>query len=77
MTVLQKLQLRQSEIRERINALLGQEQRSESENADLEKLTDEGQKLEPGIRAAFVAEPDPETTITNTDDPETREKLEL
>ena len=60
-----------------MNSLLGKEERSENENADLEKLTGEGQKLEPEIRAAIVAEPDPETTITDTGDPETREKLEI
>ena len=62
---------------EKLNSLLGKEERSENENADLEKLTGEGQKLEPEIRAAIVAEPDPETTITDTGDPETREKLEI
>ena len=77
MTTLQQLQLRQSEIREKLNSLLGKEERSENENADLEKLTGEGQKLEPEIRAAIVAEPDPATTITDTGDPETREKLEI
>ena len=60
-----------------MNSLLGKEERSENEHADLEKLTGEGQKLEPEIRAAIVAEPDPATTITDTGDPETREKLEI
>ena len=45
--------------------------------ASLTKLTDEAQKIEPEIRAAIVAEPDPDTTITNTGDPEQRERLEL
>ena len=44
MTTLQKKLLRQSEIREKLNALLGKEERSEKENADLEKLTVEGQR---------------------------------
>lgn len=59
MTILQKLQVRQSEIRESINKLLGNDSRSETEQAELSKLTDEGQKLEPSIRAALIAEPDP------------------
>ena len=62
MTILQTLQVRQSEIREAINALLGNDSRTEAEQAELEKLTSEGQKLEPEIRAALVAEPDPTET---------------
>ena len=77
MTILQKLQVRQSEIRESINTLLGLDSRTETEQAELEKLTGEGQKIEPEIRAAIVAEPDPETKITKTGDPETRERLEI
>ena len=41
------------------------------------KLTAEGQKLEPEIRAALVAEDVVETTITETTDPEQRERLEI
>ena len=77
MTTLQKLQLRQSEIRQSINGLLGNADRTEDEQGELEKLTGEGTRIEPEIRAAIVAEPDQETTITNTSDPETRERLEL
>ena len=77
MTILQKLQLRQSEIREKINELLGKDSRTEEQQGELEGLTAEGQRIEPEIRAAIVAEPDPETTITDTGDPETREKLEI
>ena len=62
MTILQKLQLRQSEIRESINALLGNDSRTEEQQGELEKLTGEGQKLEPELRAAIVAEPDPNET---------------
>ena len=77
MTILQKLQVRQSEIRESINKLLGNDSRSETEQGELEKLTAEAQKLEPEIRAAILVEPDPETTITKTSDSETRERAEL
>ena len=45
-----------SEIRQSLNELLGKDERSEKANADLEKLTAEGQKLETEIRAAIVAE---------------------
>ena len=79
MTTLQKLQLRQSEIRESINELLGNDSRTDEEQVELVKLTGEGQRIEPEIRAAIVAEPDPdpETKTTKTADPETRERLEL
>ena len=67
MSPLQKLQVRQSEIREKINTLLGNDSRSETEQAELETLTTEGQKLEPEIRAAIVAEPDPNETHVGGD----------
>ena len=77
MTTLQKLHLRQSEVRESINSLLGNDSRTEDQQDELEKLTGEGQALEPEIRAAIIAEPDPESTITDTNDPEQREVVEL
>ena len=78
MTILQTLQVRQSEIREAINALLGNDSRTEAEQTELEKLTSEGQKLEPEIRAAIVADPDPtETQTVETEDAEDRERREL
>ena len=49
MTILQKLQVRQSEIREKLNELLGNDSRSETEQGELEKLTSEGQKIEPDV----------------------------
>ena len=76
MTVLQKLQVRQSEIREKINTLLGNDKRSETEQSELETLTGEGQKIEPEIRAAIVAAPDPEETV-ETGDAETLELRQL
>ena len=77
MTILQKLQLRQSEIREKLNMLLGRDERSENETAELESLTGEGQALEVELRAALIAEPDPQEVVTDTGDPETRERLEI
>ena len=67
MTILQKLQIRQSEIRESINSLLGNDSRTDEQDADLAKLTTEGQKIEPEIRAALVAEPDPKETRVEGD----------
>ena len=78
MSPLQKLQVRQSEIREKINTLLGNDKRSETEQSELETLTTEGQKLEPEIRAALIAQPDPEETQTvENGDAETRELAQL
>ena len=78
MSPLQKLQVRQSEIREKINELLGNDKRSETEQAELETLTTEGQKIEPEIRAALIAQPDPDEAETvETGDAETRELRQL
>ena len=76
MTTLQKLQIRQSEIRESINSLLGLETRTEEQDAELVKLTSEGTAIEPEIRAAIVAEPDPNETRVEGD-AETRELAQL
>ena len=76
MTVLQKLQVRQSEIREQLNTLLGLETRTEAQDTELTELTGEGQKIEPSIRAAIVASPDQEV-VSHTGDSETRERAEL
>ena len=77
MTILQKLQLRQSEIRGTINSLLGTDSRSDEQQVELEKLTSEGTALEVELRAAIVAEPDPQEVVTPTGDAETRERLEI
>ena len=77
MTILQKLLVKQSEIRESINTLLGLETRTEEQDGELVTLTGEAQAIEPEIRAAIVASPDPETKTTQTADPETRERLEI
>ena len=80
MTNLQKIQLAMSEKRQRLNELLGIEieERSESQQAELSKLTGEIQNLEPELRAAFVAEPDPvvETRVGDLDS-EARERRDL
>ena len=77
MNKLQKLQIRQSEIRQRLNELLGLETRTEEQTSELKTLTAEGSAIEPEVRAAIVSTPDPEEVITKTGDPETRERLEL
>ena len=79
MTNRQKIEVRQSETRERINALLGQDERTDTEATELRALTDKAQELEVEFRAAVAAEP-PEERVdgqTVNVDPETRERLEL
>ena len=78
MTNAQKLTIRQSEIRQKLNELLAVADRSDEQAAELESLTGEMQKLEPELRAAIAAEP-PATTTAVPDglDPETRERIEL
>ena len=79
MTTTQKLQIKLSEIRQKLNDLLGIEDRSDDQQTELEKLTGEVQKLEPELRAAIAAEPDPAVETTGADnlDAEARERLEL
>ena len=56
---------------------MGLETRTEEQQGELEKLTAEGQKIEPELRAAIIAAPDEQTVVTPTGDPEQRERLEL
>ena len=77
MTTVQTLQIRLSACRQRLNELIGIETRSVEEQTEMEALTTEVSAKEPELRAAFAAEPDPEPTITDTGDPETRERLEV
>ena len=51
MTTRDRITLRQSEVRERINGLLGKADRTDEETAELRSLTEEGQKLETEYRA--------------------------
>ena len=73
MTKAQELQVRQSEVRQKLNTLLSVETRTAEQNTELEKLTGEAQKLEPELRAAIAAEPDPEVRTVATGDAEGRE----
>ena len=64
MTPAQKIQVRLSECRQRLNTLLQVETRSADEQTELEKLTGEVGKLEPEFRAAVAAEPNAVETVT-------------
>ena len=76
MTILQQKLVKQSEIRESINSLLGNDTRTEEQDGELVKLTAEGQKIEPEIRAAIIASPDPAEVLVEGD-AETRELAQL
>ncbi len=82
MTKLQEIQIKQSETRERINELLGVEDRTEDQARELRELTSKAQTLETEYRAALVAESDEDREAREAAeragvDPETRERLEL
>ena len=78
---LAKLQIEQSEVRQKLNDLLSKDDRSADESAELESLTKRAQAIEPELRAALVlaSDDDGETKPNGGDtlDAETRERLEL
>ncbi len=79
MTIRQKLELEQSEKREKIGALLGKDELTEEERGELKTLTTRMQEIEVEVRAAIVAEEDAEkrARLEHGDDPEARELREL
>ena len=77
MTKAQTLTIKLSECRQRTNELLGIDARTDEQQAEMERITGEIQAMEPELRAAIAAEPDPQTQTTDTGDPEIRERLEL
>ena len=77
MTPAQTIQVRLSFCRENLNRLLSIETRSDEQTAEMEALTNEVSAKEPELRAALAAEPDPQEVVTDTGDPEQRERLEI
>ena len=77
MTKKNQLLIEQSEIRQRLNALLGQEALDDGERTELETKTSRAQEVEVELRAAIIAEPDDAETRETALDTETRERLEL
>ena len=80
MTNTQKLTVRASEIRQRLNTIAGMEGDALTDEVrqESDKLTIEYRDTETKLRAAIAAEPDPTVaTGTETMDAETRERLEL
>ena len=76
MTNLQRLQLEQSEKRQRVNDLLGKEELADDERGELDALTKRLQHVEVELRAAIVADGKVETR-SESHDPEVRERVEL
>ena len=78
MTKLGELQLKQSGLREKINALLNKESRTEEETAELREATDSAQKLELELRAAIVLEDEADKNAREASlDPEALELRQL
>ena len=77
MTAAQTIEIKLSTCRQRLNELLQVETRSAEEQTEMETLTNEVSAREPELRAALAAEPDPQEVVTNTGDPEQRERLEI
>ena len=81
MTTAQRITVRLSECRQRLNELLGVEGRNDEQQTELEKLTGEVQKLEPELRAAIAAEGadqrDTELQFGPVRTPEERERDDL
>ena len=62
MTNRQRLELEQSEKRQKINEFLGKETLTDKERTELDVLTKRMQTLEPELRAAIIAEPEKPAT---------------
>ena len=79
MTILQKLQLRLSEVRTRLNTISGLEGAAMTAevSAESDTLQTEYKDLEVRHRAAIIAAPDENETITNTADTEQSERTEI
>ena len=78
MTALQRLQLEQSQLREKINDRLGSEDSlTDEQRTELRQWTDRAQEVEVELRAAIVAEPPVETRDVSDLDTEQRERLTL
>ena len=79
MTDRQKLEIRSSEIRVRLNAIAAMEgdALTTEVRSEAERLTAELDGVETWRWAAIAAEPDHPEVRTTTDDPDTRERLEI
>ena len=72
-----RIALQMSERREKLNALLGEDDLSDEQRAEMSELTTRLQELEVEARAAILAEGEPAVTRTVVDDSEGRELRSL
>lgn len=77
MTPSQKIRIKQSETREKINELLGKDDLTDEQRTELAELTKTAQNLEVEYRAAVAAEGETETNNLEGVDAEQRERIEL
>ena len=80
MTTKQKLLVEQSEKRQALNTLLAKDELQDSDRKELEGLTKRAQEIEVEMRAAILAEPEPQLEtrhMVHGLDAEQRERLEL
>lgn len=77
MTTSQRLEVRASEIRERLNELSGVDALTEEQRAELGDLTTEYRDVEAKRRAAIIAEGPTEPQAADAPDAEARERAEL
>ena len=78
MTNSQRLTVRSSEMRARLNELSGMDELSEDARSELDTLTNEYKDVESQLRAAVIAEDQAETrALAETPDAELRERQEL
>lgn len=80
MTTRQRIELRQSEVRQRLNALAGQDKLTAEETAEVGTLTTEHSDLEVRFRAAVIAEGDSQDQADadlNTDDDSPANRIEI
>ena len=73
MTKLQKLQVEMSTARQKLNDLVGVEDRNETQQGEMVTLTESLQKMEPELRAALVADDKTPTVETRGEDSESVE----
>ena len=64
-----RLQLKQSEIRQKLNALIGKDTLTDEERSEMESLTNEAQEIEPRLRAALVAQEEANAAVNGDLEP--------
>ena len=77
MTDAQRLAIRSSEIREKLNTLQATESLTDEQRSEMDSLRIEFQDVETRRRAAIALEPEPETRTLAEGDAEHRERVEL